>query len=116
MTKKKTSFFQKVVTGVTGKTPEQRRADTVLKGRIKAKQLAGFRQEQLAQAGNVGKERAKIQARRQIKEFSNPKKSTGLINLGDWGKAKEGFDPFTFGTTGKKKKKKSGSFLQGIPD
>lgn len=96
--KKKRSFFQKVLTGVTGKTPEQREADSVLKGRIRAKQLASFRAEQLKQATHVGEERARIQAKQQIKAMSQPKK-TGLIDIGDWGKTKAGFNPLTFGTS-----------------
>ena len=119
MAKKETSFFQKVVTGVTGKTPEQRKADSILKGRIKAKQLASFRTEQMNQASVVGKARAEIQAKQQIKAMSQPKKS-GLIDLGNWGKSKEGFDPFSFGVPkGKKKKRKTPTatdLFRGIPE
>jgi len=117
--KKETSFFQKIVTGVTGRTPEQRHADALLKGKIKAKQLASFRAEQLNQASIVGKARAEIQAKQQIKAMSNPQKSTGLVNIGTWGKTKEGFDPFTFGGTaglGVAKKKKKGKKTPSVSD
>jgi len=116
---KKTSFKEKVVTGVTGRTKKQRKSDHVLKAKIKAKQMASFRDEQLRQAETVGKKRAEIQAKRQIEQMQKPQTSGGLMDLGDWGKAKEGFDPMTFGTpTGKKKKKKTPSvadYLKSVP-
>jgi len=95
--KKETSFFQKIVTGVTGRTPEQRHADAVLKSKVKEKQMTYFRQEQLAQAENVGRERARVQARQQINQFSQPQKSLTGIDIGTFGKLQQGFDPLTFG-------------------
>jgi len=120
---KKTSFFEKVVSGVTGKTKEQRRADALLKSKIRQRQLASFRAEQLKQADIIGKRRAEIQAQQQIKQMSQPKKS-GLIDLGGWGKTQANFDPMTFGsssgtfrTSGKKKKKLPSvdDYLKSVP-
>jgi hypothetical protein len=117
MATKKTSFFQKVATGVTGRTPEQRKMDTMLKAKVKAKQMAYFQEERMKQAETVGRARAKFQARQQIQAIGKPKP---LIDIGDFGKVQAGFDPMSFGMpTGKKKKGKKvpsvSDYLKSIP-
>jgi len=98
--KKKIGFFEKVVTGLTGKTAEQRQADTLLKNQIQQKQLASYRAEQLAQAENVGKARADFEAKQQIANVGKQKPLFN-IDIGEFGKQKEGFDiNNVFGTGG----------------
>lgn len=94
--KKKYSFFEKVATGLTGKTPEQRKADAMLKNQIEQKQLASYRAEQLANADKVGKAKADWETQQQIKNIGKPKP---LVNLGGWGQAQQGFDVWSFGET-----------------
>jgi hypothetical protein len=94
--KKKYGFFENVVTGLTGKTPDQRKADAILKNQIQQKQLASYRARQLEQAENVGKARADWEAKQQISNIGKPKP---LINIGNYGLAQQGFDPFSFGET-----------------
>ena len=97
---KKISFFEKVVTGLTGKTTEQRQADAILKNQIQQKQLASYRAEQLAQAENVGKARADWETKQQIANVGKPKPLFN-IDIGEFGKQKEGFDiNNVFGTGG----------------
>lgn len=98
--KKKVGFFEKVVTGLTGKTAEQRQADALLKNQIQQKQLASYRAEQLAQAENVGKARADFEAKQQIANVGKQKPLFN-IDIGEFGKQKEGFDiNNVFGTGG----------------
>jgi hypothetical protein len=98
--KKKVGFFEKVVTGLTGKTAEQRQADALLKNQIQQKQLASYRAEQLAQAENIGKARADWEAKQQIANIGKPKPLFN-IDIGEFGKQKEGFDiNNVFGTGG----------------
>ena len=97
---KKISFFEKVVTGLTGKTAEQRQADAILKNQIQQKQLASYRAEQLAQAENVGKARADWETKQQIANVGKPKPLFN-IDIGEFGKQQKGFDiNNVFGTEG----------------
>lgn len=97
---KKIGFFEKVVTGITGKTAEQRQADTLLKNQIQQKQLASYRAEQLAQAENIGKARADFEAKQQIANVGKPKPLFN-IDIGEFGKQQQGFDiNNVFGTGG----------------
>jgi len=98
--KKKVGFFEKVVTGLTGKTAEQRQADALLKNQIQQKQLLSYRAEQLAQAENVGKARADWEAKQQIANVGKPKPLFN-IDIGEFGKQQQGFDiNNVFGTAG----------------
>jgi len=97
---KKVSFYQKVMSGLTGKTPEQRQADALLKNQIQQKQLLSYRAEQLAQAENVGKARADWEAKQQIANVGKPKPLFN-IDIGEFGKQQQGFDiNNVFGTAG----------------
>jgi len=93
---KKVGFFEKVVTGLTGKTAEQRQADALLKNQILMKQTQAYRQEQMVQAENVGKARADWEAKQQIQNLGKPKPLFNL-DIGEYGKLQKGFDPMTFG-------------------
>ena len=98
--KKKVGFFQKVMTGLTGRTPEQRQADALLKNQIQQKQIEAYHQEQLARAGEVGKARADWEAKQQIANVGKPKPLFN-VDIGTFGKAQEGFDiNNVFGTGG----------------
>ena len=94
---KKVGFFEKVVTGLTGRTAEQRQADALMQNQVKQKQLASYRAEQLAQAENVGKAKADWEAQQQIKNLGKPKSLLNL-DIGEYGKLQGGFNPMTFGT------------------
>ena len=108
--KKKEGFFSKVADVVTQTTPEQRqKAREQARENKKAlqyqnqiiakKQQLAYQQARLQQSTRIGHAKAKIEADRQIKALSQPKPSGGLINLGSWGKAQQGFDPFSFGNS-----------------
>jgi len=109
---KKVSFYQKVMSGLTGKTPEQRQADAVWEAEqrranqialqtAKAKELASYRQERVAKATEIGRAKADFEAKQQIANVGKPKPMFSGINLGTFGKAQEGFDiNNVFGTGG----------------
>lgn len=101
--KKEVSFWEKLKTGVTGKTPEQRRADAVWEAEqrranqvalqtAKAKELASYREERVRRASELGRAKADWEAKQQISNVGKPKPMFSGVNLGTFGKAQEGFD------------------------
>ena len=98
--KKKEGFFNTVARVVTGKTAEQRQHDADVKRKVQMLEQQAYEQERLRQAPSIGQAKARVQAKQKIKAISTPKpKSSGLLNLGTFGKPVGGFDPLTFGSS-----------------